>query len=190
MSVKNPQFGINLRKNDNQYNSGYGMYYPKAQEKETISLDGLTRHMADHNSIYGDDVIGGVLKKMSGCIVELLSQGNPVKIDGLGTFMPTVQSTKNGISKEDLLAGKWNASLYIQGIHIRFLPEGAGDADITSRTFKGKCSLTTYGVEEKVDLTPEVSDKTKKVIIKKVTPLADWIAEQSKAATTSPASGD
>ena len=61
MAVKNPQFGINLRKNDNQYNAGYGQYYPKAQERETISLDGLTKHMADHNSIYGDDVIGGVL---------------------------------------------------------------------------------------------------------------------------------
>ena len=74
MAVKNPQFGINLRKNDNQYNAGYGQYYPKAQERETISLDGLTKHMADHNSIYGDDVIGGVLKKMSSCIIELLSQ--------------------------------------------------------------------------------------------------------------------
>ena len=188
MPVKNPQFGINLRKNDNQYNAGYGQYYPKAQEKETISLRGLCDHMADHQSIYGRDVIEGVLTKMSGCIVELLSQGNPVKIDGLGIFTPKVQATKSGISKEDILAGKWNANTYIKGIHIRFRPEGSGDEDITSRRFKEQCALSTYGVEEKIDLTPSETDPTKKQWGKKLTPLADWILQQQTAAsgTTEP----
>ena len=187
MAVKNPQFGINLRMSDNQYNSSYGKYYAKAQEKETISLEGLTRHMAEHNSIYGDDVIEGVLKKMRNCIIELLSQGNSVKIDGLGTFMPTVE-TDNGITREDLLAGKWNASLYIKGVHIRFLPEGSGEANITSRVFKNKCALATYGVEEKIDLTPSETNPKKKKYGKKVTPLADWIAQQQSAST--PGTGD
>ena len=192
MAVKNPQFGINLRMNDNTYSSAYGKYYPKAVEKETISLRGLCKHMSEHNSIYGRDVIEGVLTKMSSCITELVSQGNPVKIDGLGTFVPTVESMKNGISRADLLAGKWNASTYVKAIHIRFRPEGSGEDDITSRNFKGQCALSTYGVEEKVDLTPEESDKSKKVFIKKVTPLADWIAEQTAAAAASsePGSGD
>ena len=184
MAVKNPQFGINLRKNDNQYNAGYGQYYPKAQEKETISLRGLCDHMAEHNSIYGRDIIEGVLTKMSGCIVELLSQGNPVKIDVLGIFAPNVQATKNGISKEDLIAGKWNASTYIRGIHIRFLPEGAGDKDITSRVFKGKCALATYGVEEKIVISGTGTTQDPYVYGKRVTPLSDWIAQQST--TTNP----
>jgi len=95
---------------------------------------------------------------MSSCITELLSQGNPVKIDGLGTFVPTVESTKEGISKAELLEGKWNASTYVKAIHIRIRPEGTGDDDITSRRFKEQCALSTYGVEEKIDLTPEESD--------------------------------
>ena len=77
--------------------------------------------------------------------------------------------------------GKWNANTYVKGIHIRFRPEGASDDNITSRTFKDQCSLATYGVEEKVDLTPEEQDPTKKVYIKKVTPLDDWITEQTAA---------
>ena len=101
MAVKNPQFEINIRKNTNANNPGYGKYYPKAVEKQTISLRGLCNHMTEHNSIYGRDIIEGVLTKMSSCITELLSQGNPVKIDGLGTFVPTVESTKEGITKED-----------------------------------------------------------------------------------------
>ena len=184
MAVKNPQFEINVRMNENSSSSAFGKYYPKAVEKQTISLRGLCKHMSEHNSIYGRDVIEGVLTKMAGCIIELVSQGNPVKIDGLGTFVPTVESSKNGISREDLIAGKWNASSYVKAIHIRFRPEGTGDDDITSRNFKDQCALSTYGVEEKIDLTPEESDKSKKVFVKKITPLADWIAEQS-ASTTS-----
>ncbi len=82
---------------------------------------------------------------MSSCITELLSQGNPVKIDGLGTFVPTVESTKEGITRAALLEGKWNASTYVKAIHIRFRPEGTGDDDITSRRFKEQCALSTYG---------------------------------------------
>ena len=179
MAVKNPQFEINLRKNDNSaMSAAYGKYYPKAVEKKTISLRGLCNHMADHNSIYGRDIIEGVLTKMSNCIVELLSQGNPVKIDGLGTFVPTVESIKMGITKADILAGKWNAATYVKAIHIRFRPEGTSDDDITSRNFKDQCVLSTYGVEEKVDLTPEESDPKKKRFTKRITPLDGWIAQQ------------
>ena len=179
MAVKNPQFEINIRKNTNANNPGYGKYYPKAVEKETISLRGLCNHMAEHNSIYGRDIIQGVLMKMSSCIVELLSQGNPIKIDGLGIFWPTVESTKEGITRAALLEGKWNANTYIKGIHIRFKPEGTTEDNITSVAFKDLCALSTYGVEEKIDITPEEQDPTKKQYVKKVTPLDDWIREQT-----------
>ncbi len=175
MAVKTPQFEINIRKNDNMQSTAYGKYYPKAVEKQTISLRGLCNHMAEHNSIYGRDVIQGVLTKMSGCITELLSQGNPVKIDGLGIFLPTVEAEKNGISLADLKAGKWNASTYVKAIHIRFRPEGVSDDNITSRTFKEQCSLYTNGVEEKVNIGSDENPE----FIKKVTPLADWLAEHA-----------
>ena len=181
MPVKTPQFQINIRKNDSVRSLAYGKYYPKAVEKETISLRGLCDHMAEHNSIYGRDIIEGVLTKMVSCITELISQGNPIKLDGLGTFIPTVQSVKDGITKARILNGEWNADQFVKGIHIRFRPEGVGEDNITSRTFKKLCALTTYGVEERVDLTPEEQDPTKKKYIKKVTPLQDWIAENQGA---------
>ena len=183
--VKNPQFEINIRQNDNTFNSGYGKYYPKAKEKQTISLRGLCDHMAGHNCIYGRDVIEGVIIKMSSCIVELLSQGNPVKIDGLGIFVPKVQATKSGISKEDLLAGKWNASTYVKGIHIRFRPEGTGDEDITSRRFKEQCALSTFGVEEKIVISGTGTTADPYVYGKRITPLADWILQQTQSTTGS-----
>ena len=45
MAVKNPQFEINIRKNTYANNPGYGKYYPKAVEKQTISLRGLCNHI-------------------------------------------------------------------------------------------------------------------------------------------------
>ncbi len=173
MAVNNPQFEINIRKNDNMQSAAYGKYYPKAVEKQTISLRGLCNHMAEHNSVFGRDVIQGVLTKMQGCIVELLSQGNPVKIDGLGTFVPTVEAERNGITLANLKAGKWNASTYVKAIHIRFRPEGSSNDRITSRSFKEQCALYTNGVEEKVNIGTDEQPN----YIKKVTPLEDWIAE-------------
>ena len=76
MTVKNPQFGINLRMNENPRSVAYGLSItPKAVEKKTISFRGLTKHMEEHHSIYGRDVIEGVITKMAGCITELISQG-------------------------------------------------------------------------------------------------------------------
>jgi len=43
-----------------------------------------------------------------------------------------------------------------------------------------QCALSTYGVEEKIDLTPDESDPSKKKYIKKITPLEDWILEQTQ----------
>jgi len=185
MAVNNPQFQINLRMNVNTSSRQYGQYYPKAVEKKTISTRGLCNHMAEHHEIYGRDVIQGVVTKMSGCIIELLSQGNPVKIDGLGTFAPYVESKKNGISKDDILAGKWNAAEYVEGVHIRFIPEGTVDDKITSRAFKGQCALTTYGVEEKICISPEGTPVASRKYIKRVTPLQDWIEEQQADADDS-----
>ena len=61
--VQNPQFLINIRKNINANNPGYGKYYPKAVEKETITLRGLAKHMAEHQCVYSRDIIEGVLIK-------------------------------------------------------------------------------------------------------------------------------
>jgi hypothetical protein len=67
------------------------------------------------------------------------------------------------------------------GIHIRFLPEGAGDKDITSRVFKGMCSLSTYGVEEKIVISGTGTQADPYVYGKRITPLADWILQQQAA---------
>ena len=138
--VNTIQLRVNLRKNNNEKSDSYGCLYPELDLNQTLSLRGLCDHIAQHGSIYTRDVIYGVLIKMSECLPELLSQGQPVKLDGLGTFYPSVESTKGGVATVAAAKEISPASL-IEGIHVRFQPEGAKLDNITSRQFKQKCSL-------------------------------------------------
>ena len=182
--VKNPQFGIVLRQNRNTSSSAYSKYFPEAAKRKTISMRGLVDHMEDHKTIYSRDIIEGVLTKAVFCMAHLLAEGNPIKLDGLGTFSPVVESEKGGISGADLKAGKWNPEFYVAGVHIRFLPEGETDDKLTSRAFKEKCSFTTEGVLEPIDLTPEETVPSNKKWGYKTVPLDTWIAEQDMATQT------
>ena len=131
--------GINLRKNKNQQNAGFGKYYPEVDVKSTLSLKGFAQHLVDHGSTYGLETVEGVLKKITQCLPELLSQGVPVQLEPLGTFYPTAKS-KKGIALNDMP----NATPddLVKGIHIRFLPYSVTDEDLTSRRFmEDYCTL-------------------------------------------------
>ena len=80
------------------------------------------------------------------CLTEMVSQGVGVKLDGLGTFYPTFEC-KGAAKPEDFTVQE-----NILGIHIRFLPEGAKDEELTSRKFKEKCTLKRRFPES---VTPE-----------------------------------
>ena len=94
MATNEIKLGINLRQNKNARNSGYGKYYPEIDTQTTLSLRGFAKHMSDHGSIYSLDIIEGVLKKITQCLPELISQGVPVRMEPLGTFLPTCDVEK------------------------------------------------------------------------------------------------
>ena len=73
------------------------------------------------------------------------------------------------------------AVLPAAAILLRFGSPDLLNISLLAKAGGAECALATYGVEEKVDLTPEEQDPTKKQYIKKVTPLDDWIAEQKAA---------
>ena len=70
---------IALKKNDNQYNPGYGMYYPEIVSTEALSLRGLCERVAFSQSVYSRDIVEGVVTKLRDALVELLQGGQPVK---------------------------------------------------------------------------------------------------------------
>ena len=84
-----------------------------------------------------------VLGQVVECMSELLSQGQPVKLDGLGTFSPSVDGQGNG--KNDMeTAVAVGPDAMINGIKINFVPENTKGEKLTSRAFKEQC-IFEYG---------------------------------------------
>ncbi|MBR0181329.1 MAG: chitobiase/beta-hexosaminidase C-terminal domain-containing protein [Prevotella sp.] len=175
MATNEIKLGINLRQNKNSKNAGYGKYYPEVDTQTTLTLRGFAKHMSDHGSIYGLDLIEGVLKKITQCLPELISQGVPVRLDPLGTFLPTCDVDKPLLNIGAMEGADPND--VVKGVHIRFLPYGVEDENITSRRFKEEyCSLEFRNIIDTQEVT--IDGKKKKVTTLKPvsTAIAEWKA--------------
>ena len=129
---------INLRQNTNDESTAYGKYFAEAERKEPINLKGFCRHMTEHGKIASWQMCELVVKQMVDCLKELVCQGQPVKIDGLGTFYPSVDGQKLGKSSvTDAIAG--GPAAMINGIYLNFQPENTKGEKLTSKALKADC---------------------------------------------------
>jgi len=166
---------VNLRKNENSQNAGYGKYYFEVARKPTLSLKGFAKHMSDHGCIYSSDIIEGVLKKITQCLPELIAQGVPVQLEPLGTFSPSLKNKKSGLTLTQLLSGNWDLNAQVEGVKFNFLPYSVADENLTSRKFKEEwCTLELTDVIKSRKET--VNGKEKRFIEK--TPWETWLHDQ------------
>ena len=91
-----------------------GAFYAFPVITETVDLDGLAEHMANHNTPYSKGAIKGVLTDMVSCIRELVLQGIAVKIPDLAIFSIGIKN-KNGADKEEDFDVNYN----IEGVKLR-----------------------------------------------------------------------
>ena len=135
-------FLVNLRKCENTESKGYGMYYPEAESKEPLSLKGFARHMVSHGKKISYEEMVLMLQQTVSCMKELITQGQPVKLDGLGTFYPTIEGT----GAANVETAVQNLTTLIKGVHLRFNAEGAGEIDekLTSRALKESCVFEAH----------------------------------------------
>ena len=143
-------FPVNLRKNKNQYSPAYGKYFPEVDSKEPLNLKGFARHISEHGKLVDYPMAVLVLQNIVSCLKEMVAQGQPVKLDGFGTFSPSIESdgkkAKNTV-EESLAVGLDNL---IAGVHLRFMPENSKGEKLTSRALKDECTFkAAYVVESK-----------------------------------------
>ena len=162
MARTNIPMVINLRQNKNDESTAYGKYFAEVDSKEPLNLKGFAKHMTSHGKIADYQMCVLVLGQVVDCMTELLSQGQPVKLDGLGTFYPSVDGQKLGKANlADAVAGGPDANLadavaggpdaMINGIKINFNPENSKGEQLTSRAFKDQCIFEFgYLVESEV----------------------------------------
>ncbi len=160
MAKENIAFLVNLRKNTVSGSDMEGRYYPEAESKETLTTKGFARHVSDHGgTLVSYELMQLVMAAIVKCLKEMMSQGQPVKLDGLGTFRPTVTSVKNGAAsiEEALTMGVNNM---VSGVNFVFIPENAQGEEITSKKFKDQCSLQFAYLVETIKKTINGKEKS------------------------------
>ena len=72
-----------------------GKLYARVSYKETLSVQDMAKHMAEHNTMFSEGSITGILIDFVKCVREQVLMGNTVKIDNLAIFKATVEA--NGL---------------------------------------------------------------------------------------------
>ena len=154
MAVNQISMAINYRKNKSTRLNSNGKYYAEVDRQKTLSTRGLAQHLKDHNCMVGRDAIMAVLIKLSECVPELVSQGVGVKLDGLGTFYPSIENEKGGATEAQMQDKTFNPTSIIKGVHLRFTPDGTALDNLTSRQFlQNNVSPASQNIVEAVTRT-------------------------------------
>lgn len=165
MAANNLTFQIALEQNINDDSTACGKYYGVVyNQQNTLSLRGLIERVAFDQSIYTRDVIEGVVGRLTEVMVELITSGQSVKWDGLGTFQPRLES----VGRANVNA--FNAATDIKGVHIRFIPENSKGEQLTSRKFRDMCNLELVGIWEKSYITIG----NKRQVVRTFYTMQDW----------------
>ena len=72
-----------------------GKLYARVSYKQTMNVQDMAQHMAEHNTAFSEGTITGILIDFVKCIREQVLNGNTVKIDNLAIFKATVEG--NGL---------------------------------------------------------------------------------------------
>ena len=186
MAKERISMGINLRQNKNDKSPAYGKYFPEVDVQKTLSLRGFAKHMTDHGSIYGRDLLEGVLIKITECLPELLSQGIPVQLGNLGTFYPTAEVKKNAAVSSIAEMDGLDPNDLVQAIHIRFLPDTSKLDNISGPSFKKACSLVLRNIVDTQAVT--VNGKIRKM--QTLTPISTAVAITRSGGSTPSTGGN
>jgi predicted histone-like DNA-binding protein len=72
-----------------------GKLYARVSYKQTMSVQDMAKHMSEHNTVFSEGSITGILIDFVKCVREMVLMGNTVKIDNLAIFKATVEA--NGL---------------------------------------------------------------------------------------------
>ena len=69
-----------------------GKLYARVNYKQSLTVSDMAHHMAEHNTVFSEGSILGVLTDFVKCVREQVLNGNTVKIDNLAIFKATVEA--------------------------------------------------------------------------------------------------
>ena len=69
-----------------------GKLYARVSYKQAMTIQDMARHMAEHNTVFSEGSILGVLTDFVKCVREMVLMGNTVKIENLAIFKAAVEA--------------------------------------------------------------------------------------------------
>jgi hypothetical protein len=158
MAVRKIAMVVNLRQNKNESSQYFGKWYPEVDEKKPLDLKGFCAHMTEHGKLADYQMVVLVVQQVVECMKELVLQGQPVKLEGLGTFGPSIEGVKGGALSVQAAMTAGLDSL-IDGVHMNFTPENTKGEKLTSRALKDECVFDAGYVVESVKRTIDGKEK-------------------------------
>ena len=137
-----------------------GKTYARVSYKQTLGVQEMAKHMAEHNTAFSEGLITGILIDFVKCVREQVLNGNTVKIPDLAIFKATVEA--------NALETLYDAQTDKQAMAvIGTLPEGAktGAAVKTIKLLAQSTGEFTRD-ELKKDVKLSWTDKTREQIAK------------------------
>ena len=95
-----------------------GKLYARVSYKQTMGVQEMAHHMAEHNTMFSEGSITGILIDFVKCVREMVLMGNTVKIDNLAIFKASVEAN----ALETLYDAEQDK---VASASIGTLPEGA-----------------------------------------------------------------
>ena len=122
--------------NNEQNENAHGKWFGRIIHLDTIGTAGLAEHIMKHGTVYTDDVVVGLTRKLMHCIRELLEEGNKVKLDGIGTLYLSAKSI--GVENVD----DYNPSRHIKALRVRFLADQSASSIYSSKALLKSVTLS------------------------------------------------
>ena len=141
-----------LKQNGVSTSTSYKKYYAKPVIEQTMNLQQLAKHMADHNSGFSEAMCLGVITAMIRCIKEMILEGKNVKIDDLAIFSCGIKNTPGGAESED----DFTVSKNIRGVKLRV--RATGELTASSLNLEAQLKKATAVVGAKTTTTTTLSE--------------------------------
>ncbi|MCI6201309.1 MAG: DNA-binding protein [Paraprevotella sp.] len=141
-----------LKQNGVSTSTSYKKYYAKPVIEQTMNLQQLAKHMADHNSGFSEAMCLGVITAMIRCIKEMILEGKNVKIDDLAIFSCGIKNTPGGAESED----DFTVSKNIRGVKLRV--RATGELTASSLNLEAQLKKATAVVGTKTTTSTTTSE--------------------------------
>ncbi len=164
---------VGYRKNTNSKSLAFGKWYVEVLNSDPISTRALLDHIMSHGLGIPRSIVQAVLTQVAECLTELMLQGQPVKLDGFGTFK--FSATSRGVTQ---LTSGMNPRDDLKGLGLVVIPDNTELDKLTSKANLERAAISCQGVIESVDAGQTATGQPKKAT--RVTPIDVYLHEQNQ----------